>query len=71
MPRILYAGRVAKVLDELVRDLGLTVTLDDQKAEVELGSSLENLKVAAGSMGIDVSVETLPTGKTRASFKRR
>jgi hypothetical protein len=70
MARILYAHRFAKHLDEIVRDLGLTMTLSDGGADVDLAKNLDNVKVAATSLGLDVKVETVGS-ETRVTFKRK
>ncbi|MBX9925772.1 MAG: hypothetical protein K2Y05_05395, partial [Hyphomicrobiaceae bacterium] len=56
MGSVFYIHRVSKLLDEMVRDLGLTVTLSDAKTDVKLAPQVENLKAMATALGVRVEV---------------
>ncbi len=56
MGSVFYIHRVSKLLDEMVRDLGLSVTLSDAKTDVKLAPHVENLKAMATGMGVRVEV---------------
>jgi hypothetical protein len=56
MSGLLYAHRVSKLLDELVSELGLTVTLSDERATVSLSKSMGNIKMAADQTGTELIV---------------
>jgi hypothetical protein len=70
MSRILYAHRLSKVLDEMVIDLGLTVVLSDQNAEVDLAKSIESIKMAIGGMDIEMKVQS-NAGHTIVQFYKK
>jgi hypothetical protein len=70
MPRVVYVHRISKVLDEIVRDLGLTMTITDQNSDVDLAKSLDNVKVATEAIGLKIQIEPLPNGKSRITFSR-
>ena len=56
MGSVFYIHRVSKLLDEMVRDLGLTVTLSDAKTDVKLAPHVENLKAMGTALGVRVEV---------------
>lgn len=60
MGGILYVHRLAKILDETVRDLGLTVVLTDKTSSVDLSQNVEALKIVAQQLGIDMKVQPGP-----------
>jgi hypothetical protein len=70
MSRILYAHRLSKLLDETVIDLGLTVVLSDHNAQIDLAKNVDIIKMAIGSMDIDMKVQTTPE-HTVVQFTRR
>lgn len=57
MSGVLYAHRLSKILDETVRELGLTVTMSDQNGRVDLSTSIENYKLVATQLGITMQVQ--------------
>jgi hypothetical protein len=57
MSGVLYTHRLSKLLDETVRELGLTVTLSDQTSTVKLAKSIEHLKMITAQLGIEMKIQ--------------
>jgi hypothetical protein len=70
MSGLLYAHRVSKLLDELVGELGLTVTLSDERAAVSLAKSMDNIKLAADATGVALTVRA-EANATQVTFTKR
>ncbi len=56
MGSVFYIHRVSKLIDEMVRDLGMAVTISDAKTTVKLGPHVENLKALATGLGVRIEV---------------
>jgi hypothetical protein len=67
MSRVLYVHRISKMLEELVRDLGMTVVLSDRTTQINLGVYADTLVGIANDLGIKASKRT-DDGKTTIEF---
>lgn len=56
MGSVFYIHRVSKLIDEMVRDLGMSVTLSDARTDVKLAPHVENLKALATGLGVRIEV---------------
>jgi hypothetical protein len=57
MAAIFYSHRLKTVLQHTVRELGLTVMLDDQRAEVSISENEAMIRETARIMGINVDFQ--------------
>jgi hypothetical protein len=69
MSGVFYAHRLSKILDETVRDLGLTLTISDQGGRVELKTNIENYKMVAAQLGVTMKVEAVGD-RTQITFRK-
>ena len=71
MGTVFYIHRVSKLIDEMVRDLGLTLTLSDEKSDVKLAPHVENMRNLANSVGVRLDMSEQPNGVTVVTFRRK
>lgn len=71
MGTIFYIHRLSKLIDETVRDLGLTLTLSDETGDVKLAPHLENMKQLALGLGVKMSSSAQPNGVMTVIFSRK
>jgi hypothetical protein len=71
MGTIFYVHRLSKMIDEIVKDLGLTLTLSDESGDVKLAPQLENMKQLAGSLGVKMLHQVQPNGSIVVTFTRK
>ncbi|MEL7214403.1 MAG: hypothetical protein AAGJ96_00530 [Pseudomonadota bacterium] len=55
MAKIVYSHRIVSVMQQLVVDLGLTITLTDQNSEIDLVSNEAAFQEAAALLGLSFS----------------
>lgn len=61
---VLYSHRLKTVLQHTVRDLGLTLVLDDQQSDLDLSANEATIRETAGMMRVKVDFETSDSGTT-------
>lgn len=71
MGNIFYIHRMSKLIDEMVKDLGLTLTLADDMTDIKLSDHLLNMEQLARSLGVVFQHQVQPNGKTIVVFKPR
>jgi hypothetical protein len=71
MGTIFYVHRLSKMIDEIVKDLGLTLTLSDEAGDVKLAPQLENMKQLAASIGVKMLHQVQPNGSLVVTFSRK
>jgi hypothetical protein len=71
MGTILYVHRLSKMIDEVVKDMGLTLTLSDESGDVKLAPQLENIKQLANSLGVKMLHQVQPSGSLVITFTRK
>lgn len=71
MGSVFYIHRVSKLIDEMVRDLGLTLTLSDERSPVKLGPHLDNMKNLAQGLGVRMDYGEQPNGTVVIVFSPR
>jgi hypothetical protein len=71
MGTVLYIHRMSKLIDEMVKELGLTLTLSDETSGIKLTDHLENMKQMALNLGVAMHHEAQPTGKIIVVFTPR
>jgi hypothetical protein len=71
MGNIFYIHRLSKLIDEMVKDLGLTLTLADDMTDIKLSDHILNIEQLARSLGVVVQHQVQPNGKTIVVFKPR
>ncbi|MEO1207515.1 MAG: hypothetical protein AAFV45_14405 [Pseudomonadota bacterium] len=69
MAGVFYTHRLLKMLDELVVDAGLTVTISDAGTSVNLAQQYQMIEPALKAKGITVAVQQLD-GATMMTFSR-
>jgi hypothetical protein len=70
MGTVLYIHRLSKVIDEMVKELGLTVTLSDDSAkDVKLSDHIQNMEQLAANLGVVHQIQ--PNGKLIIGFRPR
>jgi hypothetical protein len=71
MGTIFYIHRLSKLIDEIVKDLGLTLTLSDESGDVKLAPQLENIKQLASQLGVKVAHQVQSNGSLVVTFSRK
>jgi hypothetical protein len=72
MGSVLYIHRLSKLIDEMVKELGLTVSLSDDLAkDVKLGDHIQNLDQLALSLGVSFQHQVQANGSTIIVFRPR
>jgi hypothetical protein len=71
MGTILYIHRLSKLIDEMVKDLGLTVTISDEQTDVRLSDHIVNIEALGRNLGVVVHHQAQPNGKLIVVFKPR
>lgn len=66
---ILYSHRLKSSLQQLVRDLGLSLSLDDEGANLSLRDNEKMLTETAQALGLQVHIQDHETGTTVTFFK--
>ncbi len=64
MPPIMYSHRLKSVLQHTVRELGLTLVLDDHRSELSLADNEAMIQETAQMMGLKLDVQRSETGAT-------
>jgi hypothetical protein len=71
MGTIFYVHRLSKMIDEIVRELGLTLTLSDETGDVKLAPQLENMKQLAAVLGVKMRHQAQADGSLVVTFTRK
>jgi hypothetical protein len=71
MGTVFYIHRLSKMIDEIVRDLGLTLAISDEKGDIKLTPHLDNIKAMAGSLGVRADVSQQANGAIAVVFSRK
>jgi hypothetical protein len=72
MGTIFYIHRLSKIIDEMVKDLGLTLTLtDDMAPDVKLADHVQNIEQIARSLGVVVQHQVQANGRMIVVFRPR
>jgi hypothetical protein len=71
MGTVFYIHRLSKLIDEMVRDLGLTLTLSDEKSDVKLAPHIDNMRHLANGLGIKMDHAQQPNGVITVTFSRK
>jgi hypothetical protein len=71
MGTVFYIHRLSKLIDEMVKDLGLTLTISDENADVKLASQIPNIQALAASLGVKAQPQQLPNGNVTVVFTRK
>ena len=64
MNNILYSHRLKSVLQQMVCDLGLTLSFDDSRCDLSLAEHEAMLRETAQLVGVNVHFEPHDTGTT-------
>ncbi|MEO1280538.1 MAG: hypothetical protein AAFV69_02260 [Pseudomonadota bacterium] len=70
MAGVFYTHRLLKMLDELVVDAGLTVTISDAGTDVDLSQQHAMIEHSLKAKGVSVAVQPMD-GATMMTFSRR
>ncbi|WP_415401437.1 hypothetical protein [Tateyamaria sp. SN3-11] len=68
MKPTMYSHRLKSVLQQTVRELGLTVVLDDGQSELDLLENEAMMRETAALLGIQVHVEQRDSGVSVTFF---
>ena len=68
MKPTMYSHRLKSVLQQTVRELGLTVVLDDGQSELDLLENEAMLRETAALLGVQIHVEQRDSGASVTSF---
>ena len=69
MNGILYSHRLKSALQQMVRDLGLTLILDDSRTDLSLTENEAMLRETATMLGLQIHVEQHDGGTTVTFYK--
>lgn len=69
MHDVLYSHRLKTSLQQLVRDLGLSLSLDDEAARLSLRGNEEMLRETAAGLGLNIHIEDHASGTTVTFYK--
>ena len=69
MKPVMYSHRLKSVLQQTVRELGLTVVLNDARTELDLRENEAMIRETAALLGIEVHFETGADGVSVTFFK--
>ena len=68
MKPTMYSHRLKSVLQQTVRELGLTVVLDDGQSELDLLENEAMLRETAALLGVQIHVEQRDSGVSVTFF---
>lgn len=69
MNGILYSHRLKSCLQQMVRELGLTLSFDDSETDLSLAENEKMLRETASLLGLNVHFEHHENGSTVTFFK--
>lgn len=69
MKPMMYSHRLKMVLQHTVRELGLTVSLNDELTDLSLAENEAMIRETASLLGIQIQIDTSDTG-TYVTFFR-
>ena len=69
MKPVMYSHRLKTVLQHTVRELGLTIVLDDTRTELDLIENEAMIRETAAMLGLQVHFENSDNGSSVSFFK--
>ena len=69
MNGILYSHRLKSVLQQMVADLGLTLSFDDSRTDLALAENEAMLRETAQLLGVNIHIESHDSGTTVTFYK--
>lgn len=69
MNGILYSHRLKSCLQQMVRELGLTLSFDDSQTDLNLAENEKMLRETASLLGLNIHFEHHDTGSTVTFYK--